>query len=699
MEQQSSEGASNIDSVGAQVEVLTPSSSTLDATLQAPTSNLSNPAGEAVESAISTIDSFTKIEQQQQQQQQEQATASDVNTAGSNGTTAQCSSGFNTGDLSGQGYVDNSSSVMLQHEVNKMKLEQSPGCVENNMTSPPSTHNNGSSYASSAVAPSSCDNIQLQQQQQQQQQSSIVPAATGMGGTQTPVAHATPSLNANYPLGDSCPTQDVKLFVGKIPNEFIESDLLPLFEAWGTVKECVIIRDKCNSQSKGSAFVRMNRLCDADAAIKELHQRRNLGSDSLGPMQVKYAAGEAERIGLSETTANPGVDEAKLFVGSLHRNASEDDLRSIFNRFGEITEVFLIRDPATGLGRGCAFVKFAYKESGLWACRDLNNIGTHAGSPRQMEVRFAESKKQQPMGGGPSSNQQPISSGGSFATGQLSQGMGGPQQQQQQSSLSNQGGPLIGGGVLNPSMNTPISSPGINCGSSSLISSGVVASGVSNSMTATHSNDNPRQAGCWKEYFNDQGRPYYHSESSNVTTWDIPPEFDALDSSSNNPLGVPSPPAPRSSSAGPHSAGSSNHISNDQAGPPGANVFIFHVPNEWSQPELLQAFSPWGTIVSARVAVDKVTQRNKGYAFVSYDSIQSAATAVQQMNGFMAGTKRLKVSIKQGEEQYVSHLFTMGIGGGNNQGSNGVGLGGRAGGSQGSGGFNDGSRGGGGMPY
>jgi len=596
-------------------------------------------------------------------------------------------------DMHNQG-TNQSSSIQQQSNLN-MDPQQTPSAtgghdVNQSSLGPGCANSGSSSFVATTSTPTTTDQVNLEQQlhqqvHQQHQQQSIVSAATGMGGTQTPVALATPSLNANYPLADNCPTQDVKLFVGKIPNEFIESDLLPLFEAWGTVKECVIIRDKCNSQSKGSAFVRMNRLCDADAAIKELHQRRNLGSDSLGPMQVKYAAGEAERIGLSETTANPGIDEAKLFVGSLHRNASEDDLRSIFNRFGDITEVFLIRDPATGLGRGCAFVKFAYKESGLWACRELNNIGTHAGAPRQMEVRFAESKKQQPSMGGSQS-----SGGGGYTPG-LSQGMVGGLGQ---SSVVSSGGVM---NSVNSGMNTPLSSSGI--AGSTVVNSAVVGSVVSRGMNSsgvvpiTPSNDNPRQVGSWKEYFNDQGRPYYHNEASNVTTWDVPPEFDALDNSNN--MGVPVPPAPRSSAS---NTGPSSHISNDQAGPPGANVFIFHVPNEWSQPELLQAFSPWGTIVSARVAVDKVTQRNKGYAFVSYDNIQSAANAVQQMNGFMAGTKRLKVSIKQGEEQYVSHLFTMGVGHNTNVNNVSSGVGGLGGRSNGNtGGYNDGNRAG--LPY
>lgn len=86
-------------------------------------------------------------------------------------------------------------------------------------------------------------------------------------------------------------------------------------------------------------------------------------------------------------------------------------------------------------------------------------------------------------------------------------------------------------------------------------------------------------------------------------------------------------------------------------GPPGANLFIFHVPNEWQQTDLIQAFAPFGELLSARIATEKNTGRNRGFAFVSYENIESAAAAISQMNGFMALNKKLKVTVKKGEEE------------------------------------------------
>lgn len=92
-------------------------------------------------------------------------------------------------------------------------------------------------------------------------------------------------------------------------------------------------------------------------------------------------------------------------------------------------------------------------------------------------------------------------------------------------------------------------------------------------------------------------------------------------------------------------------------GPPGANVFVFHIPNEWTQNDVAAHFSHFGPVISCYIATDRATGRNKGYGFVSFDNIQSAANAVLGMNGYLVGSKRLKVSIKTGEESHVAHLL------------------------------------------
>lgn len=58
-------------------------------------------------------------------------------------------------------------------------------------------------------------------------------------------------------------------------------------------------------------------------------------------------------------------------------------------------------------------------------------------------------------------------------------------------------------------------------------------------------------------------------------------------------------------------------------------------------------FAPFGSVISAKVFIDKVTNLSKCFGFVSYDNPVSAQNAIQAMNGFQLGTKRLKVQLKR----------------------------------------------------
>lgn len=70
----------------------------------------------------------------------------------------------------------------------------------------------------------------------------------------------------------------------------------------------------------------------------------------------KFPFSYAERFSSSSAAAIAGP--TRLYVGSLHFNITEDDLKSVFAPFGEIEFINLHMDPETNRSKGFGFVQY-----------------------------------------------------------------------------------------------------------------------------------------------------------------------------------------------------------------------------------------------------------------------------------------------------------------------------------------------------
>jgi RNA recognition motif-containing protein len=78
--------------------------------------------------------------------------------------------------------------------------------------------------------------------------------------------------------------------------------------------------------------------------------------------------------------------DAKLYVGNMAYNTSEDDLQSLFSQVGTVKSVALIKDRTTGMSKGFAFVEMDSRENAQKAITMFNEYSINE---RKLAVSFA----------------------------------------------------------------------------------------------------------------------------------------------------------------------------------------------------------------------------------------------------------------------------------------------------------------------
>lgn len=82
-----------------------------------------------------------------------------------------------------------------------------------------------------------------------------------------------------------------------------------------------------------------------------------------------------------------------IYVGNLHYDVTEDNLKEIFSEFGEVTSAKVITDKYSGRSKGFGFIEMANDEEGMKAIEDLDGKDEKG---RNMKVNKARERTDNP---------------------------------------------------------------------------------------------------------------------------------------------------------------------------------------------------------------------------------------------------------------------------------------------------------------
>ncbi|XP_009293467.1 CUGBP Elav-like family member 4 isoform X2 [Danio rerio] len=516
--------------------------------------------------------------------------------------------------------------------------------------------------------------------------------AASTNGLVNGISHThSPASCATIPMKDH---DAIKLFIGQIPRNLDEKDLRPLFEEFGKIYELTVLKDRFTGMHKGCAFL---TYCARESALKAqtaLHEQKTLPGMNR-PIQVKPADSESRG------------EDRKLFVGMLNKQQCEDDVRRLFESFGSIEECTILRGP-DGNSKGCAFVKYSTHAEAQAAISALHGSQTMPGASSSLVVKFADTDKertirrmQQMAGQMGIFNPMALQFGAYGAYAQVQQqaalmasvGQGGylspmaafaAAQMQHMATING-----LPGAPMTPTSggSTP---PGITAPTVTSIPSPISVNGFTGLPPPQANGQAPAEA-----MFTNGIHPYpvvfmssATEESKRLSPGCIPvlQEVVFREDSEKGGLGVAqrscfgvqgscflsslseaqSPTAAdplqqayagvQQYAAFPAAYGQISQAfpqpppiipQQQREGPEGCNLFIYHLPQEFGDGELMQMFLPFGNVISSKVFVDRATNQSKCFGFVSFDNPGSAQAAIQSMNGFQIGMKRLKVQLKR----------------------------------------------------
>jgi len=93
-------------------------------------------------------------------------------------------------------------------------------------------------------------------------------------------------------------------------------------------------------------------------------------------VQLSLDGQESTTGNITNISKEPDLDAIKMFVGQIPRNMSELELKVMFEEYGGVYQLNVLRDKQSGESKGCCFVTFFNRKAALDAQNALHNLKT-----------------------------------------------------------------------------------------------------------------------------------------------------------------------------------------------------------------------------------------------------------------------------------------------------------------------------------
>lgn len=172
------------------------------------------------------------------------------------------------------------------------------------------------------------------------------------------------------------------VFVGQLVLKADEKKISKFFKKFGPVSSVLLLRDKFTNRSKGIAYVEMTNLDDVP---KVLLMNGQVPDFQVFPIMVKTSEAEKNFVAKKETevqeslhyvdrTTSAADDIAsRIRFSNLHEKISEEDLRTVFQSFGEVMSVEITRNEKKE-SNGVGFIQFGSEQDAKFALSKADGL-------------------------------------------------------------------------------------------------------------------------------------------------------------------------------------------------------------------------------------------------------------------------------------------------------------------------------------